>query len=33
MAVTSEQVAALRAHLAGDINERERLYSQLGPPP
>lgn len=31
MAVTDGQVAALRAHLAGDIEEHERLYAQLGP--
>src|SRR4051812_3809360 len=31
MAVTDDQVTALRAHLAGDITEHERLYAQLGP--
>jgi hypothetical protein len=31
MAVTDEQVAALRAQLAGDLEEHHRLFTQLTP--
>lgn len=31
MAVTDDQIATLRAHLAGDVEEHERLYARLGP--